>query len=150
MSAYAIRAVDVALDQHVALRGASTPATAADLADCLVGVSRGDMSRWLQYYRRAQERGTTRYVVASRGYGLAGRWFILAKPGTDPAATQTARRESVVWSVEDMARRMASDVTREIVPAGRRNAAIDQRIAQVVPLLEAQLSALINYVTTAL
>jgi hypothetical protein len=102
------------------------------------------LASMLQYYRFAQAqrvRGQTpRYVIASRGYGTATRWFILAKPGSDPATVRHARLQQAEWAIEDMARRWASDVAHEIAPA-LRDAVVDEIIEDAVADVTRHVSA---------
>ena len=121
--------------------------TLAHLAD----VAPTEMSVMLQSYRLAQARlgengaPTTRYVIASQGYGRDARWRLLAKPDTDPKKVREARQSQMKWITQDMVRRVLSDVITEINP-GLRGAETDQMIEQASVFLTKQVSAITELV----
>lgn len=147
-----IETVEHTLDRYVASlgrRGVDPDGFRTRTLARLARVTGREMGDLLQQYRLAQSRGSTRYVLACRGYGRASRWSILAKPGSDPAAVRAARAQATRWSAEDMARRFVSDAIHELRP-GLRGTELDDRIRLVLPLVEDQLAAIVAHVDRVL
>jgi hypothetical protein len=144
--------VDLALDRYVARmakKGIDPTGVQVRTLAALVKRSPGAFSHLMQQYRRAQSKHTTRYVVGCQGYGRAGRWTILAKPGDDPTVVREARRSQALWISHDMANRFVRDVAREIQP-GLKNSEVDKVIRQVLPLVTGQLATVVEHVERVL
>lgn len=147
MTAYEI--VDRALDRYVAERlrhGGIEPtgvraATLAHLARC----SREQMSYFLQVHRQAQARGKTRYILGAEGYGRAGYWKILAKPGSDPQVVRRARRTHAIWIATDAQKRVLGDLLCEIHP-GLKGTILDDEIKDAAELMEDQMALVLRRV----
>lgn len=115
---YAWQWVDDGLDRLVAADPTIVDFDRNDLAGVL-GLTPSHVSHLLQYHRRAQRSGKTRYVVAARDYARATRWFILAAPHL---STGTRRRRQLTMGhaehvATDAARRVISDIKSELDPA---------------------------------
>jgi hypothetical protein len=138
--------VDNAVRQYLA-RSTSTEFTSRQLA-AIAAVPRWRMSLALQDYRLAQARGQTRYVLGAEGYGRASSWHVLAKPGSDPAHMQLARRGHAKWVARDALRRYIHDRIREVQPGLH---AVDQQlIDSALNMVEAQLEAAVVFVESQL
>jgi hypothetical protein len=117
--------VDIAVDQLAANGWPASGATAEDLAN-EIGISRGEMSGWLQCHRAAQRPGgRTRYVLQARSHGRGGRWHILAGPGDTARAVAIARRIGTRHVTADMIRRFRGDIEHELVAVNARGHGAD-------------------------
>jgi hypothetical protein len=120
MSAEGNIIVEDALDQYVAARKARgvdpTGVKCSTLAK-FAGTDIRLMSRFLQEYRLRPPKGGGRYVLGCQNYGRGGRWLILAKPGSDPKVIREARASHARWIATDAARRVVTDLAKELAPA---------------------------------
>ena len=82
-----------------------------------LGTSRDIASRMLALHRRAQKRGTTRWVANCRTYGPAATWYILGGPGRPTGTAQRLSLGHAAHVANDLRRRALMDLTCELQPA---------------------------------
>jgi hypothetical protein len=149
----AVEIVEDALDQLVEMmrqRSIDAKGFNREIVARLGGVSPDEMSSMLQLYRQAQKvGGATKYVIAATGYGRGARWRILAKPGSDPKATQEARRQQAVWTATDAQARIVSDLMHEVFP-GLRQTQIDGVIDREMEFLTDTMDTMVRRVERSL
>jgi hypothetical protein len=144
-----VEIVDRALDKYIAERlrkgGIEPTGVRAITLAHLAKVSRHQMSTFLQVHRQAQRRGKTRYVLGAEGYGRAGYWKILSKPGSDPVVVRNARKTHAVWIATDAQKRVMSDLLCELYP-GLRGTILDSEIEDAADLMEDQMKLVLRRV----
>lgn len=143
------KVVDDAVEQWLMADPSVVTFTRHDLAAEL-GCSPSHASELLQQHRVAQNSGTTRYVVAARGYARSAMWFILAAPGKPGSGR---RRRLTMGHVEyvaiDAARRVISDISTEIDPAVVHHPSIKAYLQQAQSNLEGQVRSTVASINAA-
>lgn len=147
-----IETVDAALDKYVDSmkdRGIDPSGFATKTLAQFAKMPVGQMSQWLQVYRREQDGVSTRYVIACREYGRNARWRILSKPGSHARTVRRARVEQAQWVTTDAFARLSSDVEHE-VRAALGNTADDAFVDRVIGFALTQVEATRDFVVAEL
>lgn len=143
------KVVDDAIERWLTVDPMMTSFTRHDLAAEL-GCSLSDASDLLQQHRVAQNSGSTRCVVAARGYARSAMWFILAAPNKIGSGR---RRRLTMGHVEyvaiDAARRVISDISTEIDPAVVKHPSITAYLQQAQSNLEGQVRSTVASINAA-
>ncbi len=121
-------------------RGADRRGFRAEVLADIAGISTVEMSDALQEYRQKKRKG---FALGCQGYGRAARWFVLAKPNTDPRVVQRARREHLRYTAEDAVARFVQDQRLEVDPS-LKNTPLDQCITSAQSDLTRQFQAAVE------
>lgn len=102
------------------------------------------MSSYLARYRGMQDKTTTKYKIAGRGYGRAAHWYVLSGPGLPLKTSEGMVLAHAEWVSEDAARRCITDFTLEVMPGAYDLPMIKARVDATRSKIVRDLKDLVN------
>ena len=116
----------------------------------VAGMTRTMASNWLQAHLRMQERGRTRYILNSRGYGRAARWFVISGPGRSTAAQQRLSLGHAAHIATDLRQRAFSDLARELNPAALKHPVVQVLMSGMEAQIGSAVTGMVNGINASL